>query len=279
MRTSGNMACRVCGSASEKIFSAEILRKYQVDYCLCSQCGYLQMEDLSHLPEAYRNSINQSDVGLLARNYRFVEQLAPFFYFSGKTNGRFLDFGGGYGIFSRLMRDIGFPFYWDDPYTENLFVPGFESAIEGDFTAITALELFEHLENPVEILSQLLSHTDTVAIGTNLQECRGNARLEDWQYLGREHGQHIGFFSLKTMKYLANKFNLFCYGDGKYLTVLARRELSSFSLRMLGLRHRFSIILLEFVKHKMRPLIESDHAMMITKEPLRPCTEKACLPK
>ena len=154
MRNSSNPECRVCGSVSKKIFSAEILKKYEVNYCLCNQCGYLQMEDLSHLPEAYRNSINQSDVGLLARNYRFMEQLVPFFYFSGITNGRFLDFGGGYGVFSRLMRDIGFPFYWNDPYTENLFVPGFESVLEGKFTAITALELL----NIWKILLKLFHH-------------------------------------------------------------------------------------------------------------------------
>ena len=260
------MACRVCGSPNKRIFSARILKKYQADYGLCDKCGYLQLEELSHLPEAYCKSINRSDVGLLARNYRFVEQLAPFLYFSGKTTGRFLDYGGGYGVFSRLMRDIGFPFYWNDLYTENLFVPGFEAKLEGKFTAITALELFEHLENPVETLSQLLSCTDTVIISTNLQESRGNKRLEEWQYLGCEHGQHIGFFSQNTMKHLAHEFSLSCYGDGKFLTIFTREKFSSLSLRQLQLRHRFSVIFLEFVKYKMRSLIESDYNVMIHEE-------------
>lgn len=253
------MSCRVCGSKNKKIFSAVIMGKYPADYLLCGKCGYLQMDDLSHLPEAYHNPINRSDVGLLARNYRYLEQLAPFFYFSGRTGGRFLDYGGGYGVFSRLMRDVGFPFYWNDPYTQNLFVPGFEAEPEGRFTAVTALELFEHLESPVELLTRLLSCTDTVAIGTNLQESRPTVDYENWQYLGREHGQHIGFFSITTLEYLAHEFGLRCYGDQKYLTVLTREKFSPFAARQLRFRHRFSILLLELVKYRMHSLIESDY--------------------
>ncbi len=42
----------------------------------------------------------------------------------------FLDYAGGYGVFTRLMRDIGFDFYWHDPYTQNLFANGFEKDIK-----------------------------------------------------------------------------------------------------------------------------------------------------
>ena len=75
------MNCRICKTECVKEFSANLIKKYQVNYYFCPHCGYLQLDELSHLSEAYNNSITSSDVGLLARNNRYTEQLAPFFYF------------------------------------------------------------------------------------------------------------------------------------------------------------------------------------------------------
>ena len=256
------MKCCVCGNETLKFFSAELMKKYQVDYHLCPNCNYLQLQDLSHLQEAYETSINKTDVGLLARNYRFTEQLAPFFYFSGKLNGRFLDYGGGYGVFTRLMRDIGFDFYSNDPYTENIFSQKFSSELQGDFSAITALEVFEHLSNPMDVISLLLEHTDLIAIGTNLLESCIKKDFCNWSYLGLDHGQHIGFFSIHTMEFIAKKFNLHYYSDGKYLTLLSKKKIFPFAALQIKLRHRFSVFFLEYVKFKMKSKISSDYELM-----------------
>lgn len=256
------MDCRICKAETDQLFSKIIMGKYPVGYFRCRNCGYMQMGDLSHIDEAYTRSINNSDVGLLARNYRFAEQLAPFFYFSGICEGPFLDYGGGYGIFCRIMRDIGFDFRWYDKYTQNLFVPGYESGPTGDFSAITALEVFEHLAAPKAVLTELLQNTDTVVIGTNLiDSCRGN--LEQWQYIGCDHGQHVGFFAAETMRYLAREFHLECYSDDRYLTILSKKKQNYFAVKQLKWRHRYSVLLLELVKYKMKSLIESDYETAI----------------
>ena len=36
----------------------------------------------------------------------------------------------------------------------------------------------------------------------------------EWWYYGLEHGQHIGFYRLRTLNYLANKFDLYLISDG-----------------------------------------------------------------
>lgn len=252
------MNCRICKTECFKEFSATLIKKYQVDYYFCPHCGYLQVDELSHLSEAYNNSITSSDVGLLARNNRYTEQLAPFFYFAGFRMGRFLDYGGGYGVFSRLMRDIGFDFYSYDPYTKNLFSQDFSNDLSGKFKAITALEVFEHLTEPLTTLTQLFEHTDTVILGTNLLESCPDKNYKNWSYLGLEHGQHIGFFSLKTMLFLANKLKLNCYTDKKYLTVLSKNKFSPMISVMLSLRHRYSLFLLEYTKCRMTSKISSD---------------------
>jgi len=42
-------------------------------------------------------------------------------------NAKFLDYAGGYGVFVRLMGDIGFNYYWQDKFTPNLLSKGFEN--------------------------------------------------------------------------------------------------------------------------------------------------------
>ena len=256
------MKCRICNNDTKEIFSAELMKKYPVHYSYCDNCHFLQLNDLSHLSESYENPINRTDVGLLARNYRFVEQLAVFFYFAGTAAGRFLDYGGGYGVFSRLMRDIGFDFYSYDPYTENIFAKQFSSEPEGIFSAITALEVFEHLTDPLAVISDLTEHTDLIAVGTNLLESCSDNDYKNWSYLGLDHGQHISFFSTDTMRFIAKKFNLKFYSDGKYLTLFSKKELLPSAVAKISLRHRFSIFFLEYVKFKMKSKISSDYELL-----------------
>jgi len=53
----------------------------------------------------------------MSRNISSSKITAVILFFLFKKFGKFLDFGGGYGIFTRLMRDIGFDFYWYDPHS------------------------------------------------------------------------------------------------------------------------------------------------------------------
>ena len=90
-------------------------------------CGYVQTEDPFWLEESYYSSINDSDTGMMMRNLWHMNVTTTLIYFLFNTKGQFLDYGGGYGVFVRLMRDIGFDYYWQDKYTENLFAQGFEN--------------------------------------------------------------------------------------------------------------------------------------------------------
>ena len=78
------------------------------------------------LEEAYNNVINLTDTGLMYRNIVFSQQLSVFLYFAfgERGEGQYLDMAGGYGVFVRLMRDIGFNFFWEDIYAKNLVARG-----------------------------------------------------------------------------------------------------------------------------------------------------------
>jgi len=107
-------------SSADKMFDAKIMNKYSIDYFYCSNCGFLQTQAPYWLEESYKHSINLEDTGILHRNVRLSKITSLLLLFLFKKNDKFLDFAGGYGLFTRLMRDRGLDFYWHDPYTRNL---------------------------------------------------------------------------------------------------------------------------------------------------------------
>ena len=122
-----NLDCRICSFSAQEVFSSNLLNKYIVKYFQCSKCGYVQTETPFWLEEAYAKSINDSDTGMMMRSLWHRNVASTLIYLFFDKNGKFLDYGGGYGVFVRLMRDIGFDYYWQDKYRENLFAQGFEN--------------------------------------------------------------------------------------------------------------------------------------------------------
>ena len=66
----------------------------------------------------------------------------------------------------------------------------------GKFDLVTCIEVIEHTENPVEVLTSfrsLVKDDGLVLVSTELVD--GQADIEHWSYLAPEHGQHITLFS------------------------------------------------------------------------------------
>jgi len=120
------MNCKICGQDNKIFFNAKILNKYDVEYFHCDNCGFLQTEEPYWLEEAYNESINVSDTGYMQRNIILSKKLTILLSLLFDKNTKFLDYAGGYGVFVRLMRDIGFDFYWQDKFSKNLLARGFE---------------------------------------------------------------------------------------------------------------------------------------------------------
>ncbi len=234
------MNCKICGKNSDFLFKNKILNKYTIQYFKCVNCDFVQTEKEYWLSESYNDSINFTDVGYINRNLLYSRKL-PFFllFFFGK-NSKFLDYAGGYGVFVRLMRDVGFDYYWDDKYTNNLFSKGFESKPFEKYDAITLFEVFEHFENPIEEINFLFNKTETIIFSTEVFE---NTISADWWYLGLDHGQHIAIYSKKTFNYIAQIFKCNFYSCGS-LHFLTKKTISNWELNLLRL-HRigFNIFL------------------------------------
>ena len=227
------MKCNICKTRSRSIFKGKILNKYDADYYLCPNCKFLQIKDPFWLEEAYKDPINKYDTGILSRNISLSKLTAIIIYYFFDVNSSFLDYAGGYGIFTRMMRDIGFDFYWSDPYSENLLARGFEHDREKAIELLTSFESFEHFKNPIDEISKMLAISDNILFTTELLPINIPSP-DEWWYYGIEHGQHISFFSEKTLRYISVKFNLKLLTiPNKNVHLLTGRYYSKTKFRML----------------------------------------------
>ncbi len=163
------MKCKICNYETKNIFSAKILNKYDVKYYYCNNCGFLQTEEPYWLKEAYSNPISIIDTGIMARNIGSSKITAVILYLFFNKYGKFLDFAGGYGFLARLMRDMGFDFYWHDPYSPNLVARGFESKSNSlKYELITSFESFEHFVEPIQEFENMIKFSDNILFSTEL---------------------------------------------------------------------------------------------------------------
>ncbi len=148
---------------------------------------------------------------------------------------KFLDFAGGYGVFTRLMRNLGLPFYHYDKYTPNLFAKSFAADLNAQnnkYELITAIEAFEHFDAPLSQISELLKHTDHLLISTELLPAT-KPLPGQWHYYALDHGQHICFYSISTFEYLAKKFNLNFYTNGCDIHLLSKKKIPKFLFKLI----------------------------------------------
>ena len=201
------MRCKICQSKLEYAFSEKVLGSYDAKYNKCKNCGFLSAKNPIWLSEAYTQPITNSDTGLLERNIILSKQVSVLINAFFLLDGTYLDYAGGYGVFTRLMRDIGFDFFHIDPYTTNLFSKEFEWDKNTKINGVTCFECVEHFEDPIRELKKIFSISKTIFISTDLLP--NTIPKKDWNYYGFEHGQHISFYSDKTLNYIANYFGVF----------------------------------------------------------------------
>jgi methyltransferase family protein len=117
------------------------------------------------------------------------------------SQARCLDYGGGNGLFCRMMRDQGFDFWNYDKYVTPFYCSGF--VVERPttpFAVITAFEVFEHLAQPARDIDEIFGLEPNLWIfSTQLYRDQG----ADWDYLARTNGRHVFFYTARALEGLA----------------------------------------------------------------------------
>lgn len=206
------MNCRICGAESEPFARAAVLGRHEVAYFSCPACGFVQTEEPHWLAESYSEAINRSDVGLVSRNLMLANVVTTVVAAMFERQGRFVDYGGGYGMLVRLLRDRGFDFFRTDRYCQNLFAPDVEAPQppDGSYELLTAFEVFEHLVDPVAEMERMLQYSRSIFLTTLLLPER-RPKPHEWWYYGLEHGQHVSIYTRRSLQVLAERFGLTLY--------------------------------------------------------------------
>lgn len=253
------MKCRICGSETTEQFSALVLRKHTVRYFFCGKCFFLQTEEPYWLDEAYHNTINTSDTGIVERSIFFSKIVTSLASLKCEKQRKFLDYGGGYGLFTRLMRDIGFDYYWSDPFTQNLLAKGFESDDRyNEFELITCFETFEHFTDPMKELGSMMKLSSNIFLSTELLPIPVPS-VSDWYYYAPEHGQHVSFYSSRTFHYIAGQLGLQYHSNGSDLHFLTKKKISDITFRFIV---RYGKFLYLVYKKQMKSRTATDSIML-----------------
>jgi hypothetical protein len=221
------MTSKITGGPTEYLFTATVLDKYPVQYFRCTETGFIQTEDPFWLDEAYSSAITSLDLGLVKRNMKLSEIVEKVIGENLPASTIYLDYAGGYGLFTRMMRDKGYSFYHTDKFCENLFAKHFELEDAGNnvrFDLLTAFELFEHLNNPLEEVKAMLKYSDSIFFSTEIVPPRALQSSSDWWYFAPETGQHIAFYTVKALQHIAASLNLKLFTNNNILHLLTSRS-------------------------------------------------------
>jgi hypothetical protein len=254
-----NPNCKICNSKTEIHDKATILNKYNAVYYICPNCGFIQTENPYWLEESYSKAIAKADTGIMMRNLQNSYDLLFFTKFIKCANS--LDFGGGHGILTRIMRDYGFNFFHYDKYADNFFADSFEGSLDNKYDLVTSFENFEHFVEPMEEIEKIMAMTDVLYFSTCLVP-DNIPLIKEWWYYSPSTGQHISFYSKKSLEIIAKKYNLHLMTNNSSIHILSRFKLDKHYFKYYRLYNKLGKINANEL-FKRRSLTMDDHYKII----------------
>lgn len=216
--------CPIDNTEMVPLFSERILNKYDIQYFICKECSLIQSEAPYWLDEAYDRALAVSDTGIMERNMHNAVRAAAVVWLLAGKDASVVDVAGGYGILTRLLRDIGFNCVWDDKYCSNLVAPGYERP-DGFIADIAcAFEVFEHVVDPRSFFDEIVELCGCRFV---LFSTEAFLKIPDksWRYFAFNTGQHITFYSRDSLSRLASHAGWRYYALPRHLHLLAKEPL------------------------------------------------------
>lgn len=240
-------SCTFCEIEAPVFQRATVLGRFEAAYRRCSGCGHVWVDDPHWLASAHADSdaIAALDTGVVERNIWLTDVCTAMFRLSLHAE-KVVDFGGGTGLFTRMMRDRGFDCRWSDPWCENLFARGFEAGDEDAFDVATSFEVIEHSPEPMSLLRDLSRRAGAIFLSTELMPAHA-PHPGEWWYYALETGQHVSFVTRRSLEVASERLGLRLSSAGS-LHLLSPRPVSERLLRLLSRPSRARRLALFFWK-------------------------------
>jgi SAM-dependent methyltransferase len=195
-----------------------------ISYFLCERCGFCLAPEIAKWPQEdfeskiYNSEYVHVDPGYVDARPRANASMLVKLFGERKTEFRHLDYGGGSGLLSELLRESGWNSTSYDPFVDRGVNPG----DLGKFDLVSAFEVFEHVPDVTQLmsnLSSLLAENGVVIFSTLLSD--GNIAPQQrlgWWYASPRNG-HISLFSRKSLATLIvkNGYRLGSFSSGFHL--------------------------------------------------------------
>lgn len=200
--------CPICESESKLIFSLNIFGS-QRNLLKCESCGTCFYYNVDWLDLAYTDAIVALDTGAVSRcvyNSYIINAITGI---RRRASEIHLDYGGGSGLLTRLLRDVGVNSYWYDKHCNNIYAKGFDN-FKGPVNILSMIEVIEHLPNPQQVIAEICSQWDPSYFYITTEFVPKQIG-PSWWYLVPETGQHVTFLTKDAMQRLANLNGYFAY--------------------------------------------------------------------
>jgi len=222
------LLCRVCSGPCSLLNAVDFNKSCEeakgkflsfagipVSYALCRKCGFCFAPELvTWKLEEFEEKIYNDEYVCVDPDYIETRPRANaanlISMFADRAHSiKHLDYGGGSGLLTQLLRASGWQSVSYDPFVDrNLRVEQL-----GQFDLITAFEVFEHVPDVHKLMSNLrslLCANGLVLFSTLLSDGNIHAGQDlDWWYASPRNG-HISLFSRNSLEILAqaNGFSL-----------------------------------------------------------------------
>ena len=175
------------------------------------------------LAESFSDELNSVDIGSVDRCLVVADFLEVLVRALCVQDGKFVDWGGGYGLLTRIMRDRGFDFQNFDPYVKNLFASNAQVSVLPSSNLVVASEVFLHIPDPVRQIEELLRLTDFLLLTAVIPPKKVD---QSWWYFMPITGQHISIYTVASLESIANQLGVRLVSDGRFFHLFYKKKLS-----------------------------------------------------